>query len=335
MQIKVGRKAIKKLQELVTEHVLPSILTPAGIRKRGIAHADAKAYEMRKIAQAENDVKEILEGNAVLGPDGQVVRKSQLSQQVAEKVEQYNIERKYELLHQANTAGTLRELKRHINLLKALELTEELAEETPDERVSNERIDTDWFARWRSGVEDVSNEDMRIFWARILAGETSQPDTYSLRALDLLRRLSRTDAELISKVAPFVFVDMVPRIDELFKEIQFSDFLELGEIGVCTNVNFSGLTRKYYSFSTEKFGLHLLCNEKILVISHTNPDKFLQLPGIPLTRAGREVISLGRFSANTTFMENVAKNEIKPKGFSVQIGDIEPVGSTIQNLVPI
>lgn len=328
------KKAIEKLRELVTEHVLPSILTPAGIRKRGIAHADAKAYEMRLIAQAEKDVKDILEGNAVFGRDGQLVRISQLPKHVGEQVEQYNSGSHSELFHEAKTAGTVRELKRHINLLKTLELAEELTKETPDERVADEQVDADWFARWRNGVEDVSNDDMRIFWARILAGETTQPDTYSLRSLDLLRSLSRTDAELISKLAPLVFHDFVPRINDLFESVSLSEFLELEEIGVCTNVDSTGLMKQFDSLEDDKYYLHLPCNDKLLEISHTNPKKILKIRSIVLTRAGTEVISLGMFSANTDFMKKFVNEMIKPMQFSVQIGDLESTTGLIHNLTP-
>ena len=73
MKMALNGKAVANIWELATTHVLPSLLTPAGTRLRGIAAADARAYEIRAITQAEKDAEDIRTGRTRLDSTGQLV----------------------------------------------------------------------------------------------------------------------------------------------------------------------------------------------------------------------------------------------------------------------
>jgi len=63
----------------------------------------------------------------------------------------------------------------------------------------NNRTDLDWFNRFISLAEDVSNSTMQDLWAKILAGELARPGSYSLKALKVFRDMSIVDAKLLAK----------------------------------------------------------------------------------------------------------------------------------------
>ena len=79
-----------------------------------------------------------------------------------------------------------------------------------DTEVPDHEPDPDWTARFFEGVQDVSSEDMRKLWARILSGEVEAPGRTSLRTLSILKDMSQRDAEAFAalmeyRISEFIF----------------------------------------------------------------------------------------------------------------------------------
>jgi hypothetical protein len=64
-------------------------------------------------------------------------------------------------------------------------------------------FDPDWLDRFWSFAENVSNEDFRSIWGRILVRQGSGKGSYSPRTLYTLSMLTRDEAEALSRLAPF------------------------------------------------------------------------------------------------------------------------------------
>jgi len=71
----------------------------------------------------------------------------------------------------------------------------------------SKRTDLDWFNRYITLAENVSNKTMQDLWAKILAGELSSPGTYSLKALKVFRDMSIVDAKLLAKACSLAVRD--------------------------------------------------------------------------------------------------------------------------------
>ena len=69
------------------------------------------------------------------------------------------------------------------------------------------KADQDWFSRFTTLAEDVSNNTMQDLWAKILAGEVAQPGSFSLKSLALFKSMSITDAKLLAKVCSLAVKD--------------------------------------------------------------------------------------------------------------------------------
>lgn len=86
---------------------------------------------------------------------------------------------------------------------------------------------TDWMAQFFDHCKDVSDEDMRDLWSRLLAGELGSPGTFSLRTIDSVRLMSPDDARLFRAFCRGLlrFGDRLyqyvhdPRIDQLMLKI--------------------------------------------------------------------------------------------------------------------
>lgn len=72
--------------------------------------------------------------------------------------------------------------------------------------VTDEPVDNDWMARFINSVESVSDDDMQLLWARVLAGEIKKPKSYSLRTLESLKNLSKDEAILFQKLSDYVII---------------------------------------------------------------------------------------------------------------------------------
>lgn len=107
--------------------------------------------------------------------------------------------------------------------------------------------------------------------------------------------------------------------------ITLSLLLELEEIGIVqTGGGFGpleGLQKQFNSRSKDKFLAILVYYNEVLVAEKDEKDVTLDLPVYLLTKVGREIMPLGKFTGDPTYLPIIGK-EIQTKGFSVKIGNI-------------
>lgn len=102
-----------------------------------------------------------------------------------------------------------RDVSSKIKKQKNLETIANYAAEELDKKgtVSPESVDPDWTTRFIGIAEDVSDENMQRIWAKILAGEVEQPNSYSKRTLEVVKNLTQREAILFQRVAPSIVRD--------------------------------------------------------------------------------------------------------------------------------
>lgn len=67
--------------------------------------------------------------------------------------------------------------------------------------VPKDKVSVDWATRFFNTVQDISEDEMKLIWGKLLAGEVETPGSYSLRTLELLKNLSSDEARLFSEVS--------------------------------------------------------------------------------------------------------------------------------------
>ena len=87
------------------------------------------------------------------------------------------------------------EEKRHHNIGSVVGQAAELLS---DKDVPEREPDHDWTARFFGEVQDVSSDEMRTIWAKILAGEVEKPGSTSARTLTILKNLDSRSASLFN-----------------------------------------------------------------------------------------------------------------------------------------
>ena len=70
-----------------------------------------------------------------------------------------------------------------------------------------DKVNSTWQRHWTEGASKVGidDEERRTWWARLLAGEIQQPESYSLRTLAVMDTLSTKEAKLFTKLCDYVW----------------------------------------------------------------------------------------------------------------------------------
>jgi len=216
---------LKRLIEVVAEGI-GGVSRPILTRK----NADAKAYEIRKLAEA------IADNQKLLGPvkydNGEIVIESGQGKGSLELPEAT-------LDSRVVSRMAYQEAKRQSNLERITQYAAEDFDGT--EEMGSDRPDSDWTARFFRIAEDITTEQMQALWGKVLAGEVKRPGSFSLRTLDILKNISQKEAETFVRIARVAFLTskkvFIPNPDngKFLKEhfdIGFLDLFLLREIGL-------------------------------------------------------------------------------------------------------
>lgn len=181
---------------------------------------------------------------------------------------------------------------------------------------STAAYDFDWFIRFYEAVGNVSDEEMQLMWAKILAGEVNKPKSYSLGTLDVMRNLSRQDAELFAKVCKHCIQASqqelaLPNYDTYLDKcnITFSEILRLDEIGL---INSNGSIRLNMNIANNSSAL--INQELVMIIAANKEDiKECSIKLYPFTLIGNEIATLvGENTSDGDFLlfaKEVAKSQ--------------------------
>jgi len=291
---------------------------------------DTKAYEIEKLAEARAKEIKIMatavrENYLLTGEiefkDEHIVIKS-LKKLPAETQQQLLTNSSLE--DRTKDRINFQEIKRQLNIEN---ITAFAAEELRNEEtVTDEPLDADWTTRFFGIAEEVSIEEMQALWGKILAGEIKQPKSYSLRTLELIKNLSKNEAEIFIKIANFstkignshfVFTGNEKILDTKYN-ISYVDTALLTEIGLLQPGNFVN----YQLLQTATETQHVLTSGNMIVIIKVKPNTpTIEMPVLVFTNAGCELLKLLNPSAPIEYLSNIAKS-IKNENVEIKYGYI-------------
>lgn len=285
---------LKKLIEVVS-HGIGALSKPYLIKKT----ADAKAYEIKVIAESIKGNQESLK------QIGYQDEKLSLTSLDGESI-------KNELTLEERTQQRIdfKEQKRQKNIEN---ITQKAAEQLEGEKsVSDEPVDEDWTTRFFDYAEDISNEEMQELWGRILAGEVKRPKSYSLRTLDILRNLSKNEAEVFMKFArlaihsggaSFILNFQNEKLLEEKYKLRFNDRLLLEELGFITANDLQFKISK----TEDKKGQQVFISGNICIVQEkleNKPEQQLQV--LVFTKIGQELLNMVRSTPDLDYIQLIA-----------------------------
>ena len=214
----------------------------------------------------------------------------------------------YEILKNA------RQFKNRIDIVKKAMTIDVLPED-----VTDEPVDEDWMSEFFEYCKNMSNENMKVLWARILAEEVSKPGSLSKRAIDFCRTISTKEAETFTKFCHLVWkrkdsmfyvycssgdVDRIEEFDITYEEILMLDSIGLitYSVGSVYDFHFNGnetvecnKTIKYYD------------NEYLIERNATYKGGDWHVPCLRLTPIGMELFKICGSEKNLSYLKKAIK----------------------------
>ena len=317
---------IDKLIDIVSNSV-GKISKPFFDRK----DVDTKAYEIEKLAEARAKEMKIIatavkENFQITGGIEYQDEKIAISSPKELPIEtQQQILLTPSLEERTHDRISYQEGKKQLNIESVTAFAaEELKNEEP---VSDEPLDEDWTTRFFRIAEEVSNEEMQALWGKILAGEIKQPKTYSLRTLELIRNLSKNEADTFMKVANFAVKSS--KANYLFKtndddllnkkhNITYSDLALLIEIGLIQPGDFVS----YQILQQPNENQRIFTSGNVVLIAKIKANTpTIKMPVNVFTNAGNELLKLINPNPPFDYLTAIAKS-IKNENVDIKYAHI-------------
>ncbi len=229
--------------------------------------ADAQAEARRSLAAPDDVGRGVLK----IGPEG-----------IAQRIEFQETKR------QANIASVVRGA----------------AAELGDNEVPDHEPDHDWTARFFDCVQDVSSDDMRKLWAKILSGEVETPGRTSLRTLETLRNMTRREAQMFRDICDFAISDWIFHPGSRRKHhhlFNCSDALDLDACGLLHAGSFLKYTINFSQSDQFFIFQYQSCLLKILA---TCGKSRIDIPVILLTVPGKELYRVMKHTFRMDYLQS-------------------------------
>jgi len=185
------------------------------------------------------------------------------------------------------------EIKKQENIEK---ITEKSFDSIRDD-ATPEKIEDDWISNFFDKCKLISDDEMQMLWAKILAGEANNPGTFSKRTIEFMSTMDKKDAILfdsickiswtISTLQPLVIDDR----DVIFENMNliFENLRHLHDIGLI-NMNTIGyisqVTTKVDKLTIGYFGRMLNLDLKNVV------GKEIKTGVVSFTKIGQDILKL-------------------------------------------
>ena len=212
--------------------------TPSGFRRIwnlifGKTEAEIKYKQLLLAAQAEYDVNLILSGKARFEDGNLIMIDDRKNQSLIEIQNENKLKNQTECIKYA--------LLESLNIESKEEINEENKPISSYER---------FFNRWRDEASNITNEDERKLWGKILAQKVKKHNTLSLKTLDILKNIDSESAIAFSKVCKSVINGNIILLAITNKESKnkYKNRLEKDEIVLLANLAWFH-KMKLYTFS--------------------------------------------------------------------------------------
>ena len=225
----------------------------------------------------------------------------------------------------------IRLLSREVEGQKNIEAIADSALKSLPDSVSDQPVADDWKRKFFLEAEDICDEDLQFLWGKVLAGEVVSPGSYSLRTLEILKNLSKHEAELFRSACNLAFSDgwIMKGTQDTANEfnnygLSYDDILSLRDAGLIHEGD--QLTKNFKDIDTLP-SIVFVNNGLTIELSGELPQT-LNLPCIVFTRAGMELKNLIENNLCMPYLQSIA-TLLRQRGITVKKGTIKISGSIV------
>ena len=163
-----------------------------------------------------------------------------------------------------------------------------------EEAVSNEPVQDEWINRFFNIAKEITSEDLKIIWSKILSEEIMKPGNCSIRTLEVLRSISLSEAQIFKKIVNYVVINgnsyFLP-VDRTLFEIANIKFEELLRMEECSLIKLnSDLVFKLDNKIDDYENCFIYNGKKIFY--ELKSDEEVVFDVYPLTEAGKNIFNI-------------------------------------------
>lgn len=164
-----------------------------------------------------------------------------------------------------------------------------------------DKVDEDWLALFMDRVRLISNKEVQMIWASILAAECNKPNTKSKHLLNVLSLMGKEEAQIFERLSRFCVTNTSRTsycpiirgclLDEYYKKygLNFDDLLTLKSLGLI-DISFTDSEGDYsIGFTLDESNDFVYGND-----CFTFPEgiKNIRVGGVVFTKVGKELFSV-------------------------------------------
>ena len=229
-----------------------------------------------------------------------------------------------ELVQHARLRQLAEFIRQESNIENVIEAAVEELNQVDD--VSNEPVDEDWIVRFFNIVRDVSSEEMQFVWGKILAGEIKSPGAFSLRTLDVIRNISRNEAQTFQKITPFIihgggdcFIPSNPSVYSKYGVV-YEDIMLLDECGLINSDRDLRFNIPVFNNSAVVYN-----QNHVLLAENAAENSEVSFCVYSLTKAGRELLNILEYTSNDIYFDDFATAIFKENNYNFKIQGIASI----------
>ncbi len=219
-----------------------------------------------------------------------------------------------DLRYRAGRRLLAEEINKQKNLEDVIQRADDILQTEPQPLPNQEETDQGWIDECLDGAGKTYNDNLKDYWAKLLAGEIKNPGRYSKRAVNFMKTLSQKDAEKIRNMCQYVMYSLdkndafiLRHTDSLYTFADLSFLMELRLL------NSSSFVVKKYKYNDEKGGDALFVHNDVgfyLTISKKEYD----LPIYSFTELGKEILSIiDDMNVNMDYLRKFSESIIEKK----------------------
>jgi hypothetical protein len=174
-----------------------------------------------------------------------------------------------------------------------------------------EELNDDWMSYYFDKARLVTDEKMRIIWAKLLANEVNEPNSCSKNTIHILSIMNAYDAQEFMKLIPFYFTtnNIVDRQVFLIYNLEDIQFYQALDINLNCIINNDKLGLISYLSSS---GISFECKEVVFyygkrIFNVSSKNGFIDLGCVALTPEGKQLLNICEPVFNDRVLDNCIK----------------------------
>ena len=182
------------------------------------------------------------------------------------------------------------EINKQKNMEDVIQRADKLLQKGTKIKSTSEESDQAWVEDFLDGAGKAYDDELKDYWAKLLAGKIKNPGKYSKRITNFMKTISQKDAERIKKICPYVMYDLkgdalILRYDN--EKASYEDISFLAELQLLDSSSF---VVKAFKFNKGKGNVILL--KKYIGYLLTIERREYDLPIYAFTQLGKEVLTI-------------------------------------------